>query len=87
MRHFATPGFWQAYGRLPENVRLAADRSFEFLKANPQHSGLQLKRIGPLWSARIGIGYRALGRPAENDIVWFWIGSHADYDRLIRIRF
>jgi hypothetical protein len=44
---------------------------------------LHFKRIGRFWSARVGLGYRALGLDAEGDVVWFWIGSHADYDKLL----
>jgi hypothetical protein len=28
--------------------------------------------------------HRALGIDIENGVLWFWIGSHADYDALIR---
>jgi hypothetical protein len=65
-------------------VQRVADRNFEILKDSPRHPSLQFKRIGRLWSVRVGIGYRALGTAVDNDAVWFWIGSHADYDRLLR---
>ncbi|MGH6925670.1 MAG: type II toxin-antitoxin system RelE family toxin [Propylenella sp.] len=84
MRHFASPAFWRAYRRLPEPVRRLADRSFDIMKTNPRHPGLNLKRIGRIWSARVGLGYRALGADAGGDIVWFWIGSHADYDKMLK---
>ena len=38
----------------------------------------------PIMSVRVGLGYRALGTMHGEDILWFWIGSHADYDRLVR---
>jgi mRNA-degrading endonuclease RelE of RelBE toxin-antitoxin system len=84
MRHFATPSFWQSYEKLPEQVRRLADKNFALLKANSQHPSLHFKRVGRLWSVRVGLRYRALGVNADSeDIVWFWIGSHADYDALI----
>jgi hypothetical protein len=43
-----------------------------------------LKKGGALWSARAGISYRALGKDREEGIVWFWIGTHAEYDELIK---
>ena len=84
MRHFATPEFWSAYNRLPEHVRRQADRHFVLLKNDPRHASLHLKRIGRLWSVRLGIGDRALGTIEGDDIVWFWIGSHADYDNMLK---
>jgi hypothetical protein len=83
MRHFASRGFWQAYRKLPEQVRALADRNYALLKENPRHPSLQLKKVGRFWSVRVGLRYRALAIEAGNDLVWFWIGSHADYDALI----
>lgn len=42
-----------------------------------------MKRIGSLWSVRIGDHYRALGVDVEGGILWIWIGTHAEYDNLI----
>ncbi|MGA7428741.1 MAG: hypothetical protein WBX07_19465 [Rhodoplanes sp.] len=46
MRHFASPAFWDAVGKLPENVRELADKNFKLLKADPQHPSLRLKKVG-----------------------------------------
>lgn len=54
------------------------------LKNNPQHPSLHLKKVGRFWSVRVGIKYRALAVEQDGDLVWFWIGSHADYDALLR---
>ncbi len=84
MRHFASRAFWEAYEKLPEPVRNLADKNYGLLKNNPQHPSLQFKRVGRFWSVRVGLRYRALATEADGDLVWFWIGSHADYDDLIR---
>lgn len=84
MRHYASPKFWGCYRTLPKNVRDLADKNFELLKVNPKHPSLHFKQIGNLWSVRVGKHFRALGLDKEQGIVWFWIGSHADYDRLIK---
>lgn len=84
MRHFASPAFWQAYAKLPENVRALADKNYALLKENPQHPSLKLKKVGRYWSVRVGLRYRALAVETGGDLVWFWIGSHADYDTLIK---
>ena len=84
MTHFATPAFWRAYDRLPNTVQALADRQFALLKADPQHPSIRLKPVGRFWSARVGLHYRALAIRRDDDYVWFWIGSHADYDALLR---
>jgi hypothetical protein len=84
MRHCASAAFWDAYRRLPEPVRALADKNYALLKENPRHPSLQFKKIGRFWSVRVGLRYRALAVEADSDLVWFWIGSHADYDALIR---
>jgi hypothetical protein len=83
MRHFASPAFWEAYRRLPENVRALADKNYTMLKQNPQHPSLHLKKVGRFWSVRVGSRYRALAIEIEAGLLWFWIGSHSDYDRLV----
>jgi tRNA(Met) C34 N-acetyltransferase TmcA len=83
VKHFASTQFWQHYRQLPSDVRRLADRNFQLLKADSKHPSLHLKKIGRLWSVRVGAHYRALGLDKPEGIVWFWIGSHADYDKLI----
>ncbi len=83
MKHFASSEFWSNYDALPVSIRRIADRNFEQLKADPRHPSLHFKRIGRLWSVRVGLNYRALGTDTDDAVVWFWIGSHADYDKLI----
>jgi hypothetical protein len=84
MRHLASPKFWEAYEKLPERVRELADKNYALLKQNPQHPSLQFKKVGRFWSVRVGLRYRALAVEVDGDLVWFWIGSHADYDTLLR---
>jgi mRNA-degrading endonuclease RelE of RelBE toxin-antitoxin system len=83
MKHFASPAFWEAYRKLPESVRALADKNYTLLKENPKHRSLHLKKIGRFWSVRVGARYRALAVEVEGGLLWFWIGSHADYDVLI----
>jgi hypothetical protein len=83
VKHFASPSFWFAYEALPSAVRDLADKNFELLKADPKYPALHFKHVGRYWSVRVGLHYRALAVDAEDGLVWFWIGSHADYDKLI----
>jgi len=80
--HYAAPSFWRAYHQLPEQVRALADKQFQLLKANPQHPSLHFKRVGRFYSARVGAHYRTLAVDAPDGILWLWIGSHAEYDRI-----
>jgi len=84
MKHHASPSFWEAYYRLPVVTQRLADTNFELMKRNPWHPSLHLKRVRSYWSVRIGLRYRALGIDVSDGVLWFWIGSHAEYDRLIR---
>lgn len=70
MNHFADPDFWFHYDRLPDDVRALADKSFALLKSNPRHSSVRLKKIGVLYSARIGLHYRALARERPDGFQW-----------------
>ena len=83
MKHFASPAFWSSYDRLPAPVRELADKNFAVLKSDPRHPSLHFKPVGRYWSVRVGIRYRALATEVDGDLVWFWIGSHADYDQLV----
>lgn len=86
MRHLATARFWRCYHALPQTVRELADRSFAQLRADPAHRALHFKKIGEFRSARVGLYYRALARDVDQDLAWFWIGTHAEYDKLLSQR-
>jgi hypothetical protein len=86
MRHFTLPRFWKLYRQLPLEIQKLADRNYQLLKQDAKHPSLHFKEIGGdsgLWSVRVGLSYRALGRETSNGIVWFWIGTHADYDKIL----
>jgi len=82
LKHFASQEFWFHYHHLPEAIRELADKNFQLLKSNPRHPSIRLKKVGSVWSARIGLHYRALGEDHPDGILWFWIGPHARYDQI-----
>lgn len=82
MKHFATPKFWQLLRKLPRPVQKLAKKNFDLLKTNPRHPSLRFKKVGTLYSARVGIAHRALAADGPDGPVWFWIGDHSDYDKL-----
>ena len=60
-----------------------ADRCYDLLEQNPHHPSLQLKKVGKLWSVRVGLSHRAVAVEVSDGFLWIWIGPHAEYDRLI----
>lgn len=83
MKHLASPDFWACYRALPKLVQELADKSLALLKNDPHHPSLHFKKVGRFWSVRIGLSYRALGVTIPDGVLWFWIGSHSDYDNLV----
>ena len=83
MKHFASPKFWRCYRTLPLVVRELADKNFDLLKDNPYHPSLHFKKIGAFRSVRVGTAYRALAIEDSEDLIWFWIGNHSEYDKIV----
>ena len=88
MRSSRTRAFWQKFVELPLRIKETAKKNYELWKQNPFHPSLEFKLVLPkenIWSVRIGIGWRALGvmKADEKKIVWFWVGSHAEYDKIL----
>ncbi len=84
MKHFASPSFWRLHHKLPKNIQNQAKKNFDLLKNNPNHASLHLKKVRKYLSVRIGIKYRALAVESEGNLLWFWIGTHAEYDKLVK---
>jgi len=86
MKSETTARFWQGFEKLPLSIQKAAQLAYELWKEDPYHPSLRFKQvhpIKPIYSVRIAKGWRAVGVKDGNCIIWFWIGSHADYDKLI----
>jgi hypothetical protein len=84
VRYRATPDFWYHYRQLPDEIQSLATRCYDLLKQDSRYPSLHFKKVGQFWSVRIGIHYRALAVQENGDIAWFWIGTHAEYDQLLR---
>lgn len=86
MRSRTTEKFRALYEALPELVRGKARSAYELWATNPAHPSLRFKKVHPtlpIYSVRIDIDWRAVGIVNDDHIVWFWIGSHADYEKLL----
>ena len=67
MKHFASPAFWEAYEKLPDQVRALADKNYALLKENSRHPSLHFKKVARVWSIRVGLRYRALAVEIDAD--------------------
>jgi hypothetical protein len=86
MNSRTTRRFRDLFAALPAHVQQQARQAYRLFQQNPAHPGLHFKKVHPdppIYSARVGIGYRAVGALDGGTVVWFWVGSHADYDRLL----
>ncbi len=81
LKHFTSPSFWGCYNKLPTTIQELADKNFVILKSDAQYPSLHLKKVGRYWS--VGRKYRTLTVETEKRLIWFWIGAHPEYEKLI----
>ncbi|MCK5507016.1 MAG: hypothetical protein KAI50_00660 [Desulfobacterales bacterium] len=87
MKSQATPKFWKFYMRLSRNVQQQARKAYQVWKVNPYHPSLRFKRVDDkesIYSARVSNDYRALGFLEGDMVLWYWIGNHDEYERLLK---
>ena len=86
MRSTTTSSFRKCFQGLPPRIRVRAREAYHTFAEDPTHPGLRFKPVHPsrpIYSARVSLGYRALAVRDEDTWIWFWIGSHSDYDELL----
>ena len=86
MNSRATSRFWTSYRDLPPEIKEATRKAYRLFREDAHHPGLQFKKVHgrePVYSVRITLGYRALGLLEGDEVTWFWIGTHAEYDRVL----
>jgi hypothetical protein len=87
MNSRTTRQFRQLFAALPRKVRKQARDAYRLFLRNPAHPGLHFKRVlddPPTYSARVSLNYRAVAVLDGDTVVWYWIGTHADYDKLLK---
>jgi hypothetical protein len=84
MKSSTTPKFWRAFAALPAGTQRAARKQYRLWLQNPRHPSLQFKPIGELWSVRVSQDYRALALMEGDTCFWIWIGTHDEYERILR---
>jgi hypothetical protein len=87
MKSFTTDKFWKLYLALPSEIQNQANFAYAQFIEEPYHPSLQFKRVHsmkPIYSARVNINYRAIGILNDGDMIWFWIGSHREYEKILQ---
>ena len=83
MKHYASPKFWALCRALPADVRDLADKNYELLRSDSRHPSLHFKKVGELWSVRVGAHYRAIAVEVEGGMYWLWVGTHGNYEKIV----
>jgi hypothetical protein len=87
LKSSTTRRFREAFRDLPPEIQEQTRQAYARFRENPSHPGLRFKKVqtqGNVHSARITRDYRALGTVEGDEAVWFWVGSHDEYERLIK---
>jgi hypothetical protein len=87
MNSHTTQSFRDALALLPIDIQKRARAAYQRFRTNPQHPGLEFKKVHRtrlVYSARVNDDYRVVGVMDGDDIVWFWIGKHEEYERVLK---
>ena len=82
--HKTTKRFWRYFDELPDLIQELARKNFKLLKSDSSHPSLHFKKVGKFWSARIGLNYRGLALKDGEDYIWVWIGTHDEYEQILK---
>ena len=83
-KHKTTAEFWDYFHQLPIEVQGLASKDYDLLKMDARHPSLQFKKVGKLWSVRVGLEHRALATAIPEGYLWIWIGRHDEYDKILK---
>ena len=87
MTSHTTKSFRKILRDLPPEIQRAAVKTYESWRREPYHPSLDFKlvhKVEPIYSVRVGLHWRVVGVKKRETMIWFWIGSHNDYDNLLR---
>jgi hypothetical protein len=87
MKSRTVPNFWKWFYQLPPHIQHKTYQTYRLWQTNPSANSLRFKRVSetePIYSVRIGSGYRALGLLEGDTIYWYFIGNHDEYERQLR---
>ena len=85
MKSLTTPEFWRAYAVLRREAQDSARKAYRLWIVNPRHGSLRFQKRGRYWRVCFGSGYRALAVAVPDGYLWVWIGTHDEYERLLKV--
>ena len=88
MKSHVSKAFLKRFDALPDRVREEARKAYRQFKKDMHYPSLEFKVVlgrdgNSYYSIRVGIHYRALADMRTGELYWFWIGTHAEYDKLL----
>jgi len=83
LKSHRSKSFNKAFDQLPSDIQKLAEKNFALWKSNHSHPSLDFKELeNSRWSVRVGYHYRAMGIRDDDTIIWYWIGTHEEYNHL-----
>ena len=86
MQSHTTEAFRRLLAAAPPAIQAKAESAYRLWAGNPAHPSLRFKKVHttlPIYAVRIDRDWRALGVIRDEAMVWFWIGPHSEYERLL----
>lgn len=86
MRSQTTAEFRALLAGAPSAIQAKAQSAYRLWSENPSHPSLRFKKVHstlPVYSVRIDLDWRAVGVLKDDVVIWFWIGPHGEYERLL----
>ena len=74
------------FAHVPKQIQTQTRNAYRKFKQNPNYPSLRFKKVHPklpIYSVRINKDYRAVGQLYKDTVIWFWIGSHSEYETLL----
>ena len=87
MNSHTTKSFRDALKRLSAEARKQAREAYVQFQVDPFSPGLNFEEVNSqkhIWSARITRGIRARGIRDRDEITWYWIGTHREYEQRMK---
>jgi hypothetical protein len=86
VRSHTTADFRALLAGAPSAIQAKAQSAYRLWSENPAHPSLRYKKVHatlPIYSVRIDLDWRAVGVIKGEAVIWFWIGPHSEYERLL----
>mgnify|MGYP001344808296 CR=1 FL=1 len=85
MKSVRLASFIKTFDKLPIEIKRQTVETYIKWKLNPKMLSLDFKNIRKnIYSIRVGLNYRAFAKKDKDTYMWFWIGSHEDYNKMIK---